>query len=257
MGQPALQAQLRNDFRVRVTFPQWPSPTVSTQTYALVARAAGADYGSLIAAPNDFPPASASVVHSTATTARKGRSRTQHDYSSHLKRPALKYNSIQDKTNSIQDKTNSNNTISYDAYTGMSMGVPIIGELFQIYVDVPIISVLPLTPHQHTLVFMSQPLAEETRFCGTPNATLLTSANQEVYQVYAMLYDVDLFGIGVLLSHAPWTRWNATLNHQRVTRLNFRSLCVDVSKGHRLALGVALHLPCTICLRRSLPVAWF
>jgi len=137
---------------------------------------------------------------------------------------------------------NASDTISYSTITGLSAGIPVIGELFQVYVDIPITAEMGLVSYEHAIIYNTEPLTSKTRVCGTPNITLHTSNNKDKYQLVAYLYDVDaLLGIGTLISHGPWTKWNATASEVYTATIPMRSLCVDVPKGHHIALAFDLY----------------
>lgn len=126
---------------------------------------------------------------------------------------------------------------TYDKKTGLSAGLPIVGEVLQVYVDVPILSDLPKTSTEHAIVYHTEPVKHKTRLCGIVNATMSVTPNAEAFQVYAFLYDVDLLGIGKFLAHGPRTVYNATVGEENEIHFKMRPLCYDVEAGHRIAIG--------------------
>jgi len=130
--------------------------------------------------------------------------------------------------------------ISYGQNSGLFAGVPILGELLQAWFDVPIISELYLVNRTCAVVYLGNPLQDKIRLCGTPNVTLSITPNQNVFQVVAYLYSVDIIGIGTLLSHGPSNTYDGIPGTPNLVSFSMRSLCLDVPAGSTLGVGINL-----------------
>jgi len=138
-------------------------------------------------------------------------------------------------------------TISFAHTSGLTAGVPVVGELLQSWIDVPILTELHLIRREHAVVYTTPPLGQNTRLCGSPNMTLHIQPTAENFQIVTYLYKMNGLGVGTLISHSPLTRWSSNQTETAsagaepepvVGNFNFRSLCVDVHHGEYLALGI-------------------
>jgi predicted acyl esterase len=217
MDKPAVRMQLGKTVTGKeyVPFKTWPSAAVNAATFKLTPRG-GKHYGGL--EPVARRPAAAAAVPANVTE--------------------------------TLDK------IRYSRIPGLSSGTPIVSDLVST-VGMMFTEDLSLTPTDTCIVYLTPPLAKTERVCGTPTLDLSfrpTSANGN-WQVYGFLYDVDALGVGELMggnsfthyhtgngvstSDADVVRGDGDLVH--VKNLRFRTTCVDVERGHRIGVGLALY----------------
>lgn len=128
-------------------------------------------------------------------------------------------------------------TITFGRGTGLHMGVPIIGEALQVFVDHRIVSHLWLASRSHAIWYKT-PVARRTTICGTPKLNLDVTFNSPRWQLVAYLFSVDWKDDGTLISHGALSCWNCTANQRIIESIELRTLCEDVSGG--IALGLSL-----------------
>ena len=103
---------------------------------------------------------------------------------------------------------------------------------------------LALSDRDTSLIYRTEPFSADTTICGTPKVNITVTPNDNNWQIYAFLYEVDFADIGRLISYGPYSRFRATNdagNPHRIIDWNIRTLCTVMKKGHRLAIGFALH----------------
>jgi len=125
---------------------------------------------------------------------------------------------------------------------GIDAGIPVLGQLLQLYVDTPITSNLLLSSEKGA-IWYHQALWKETRFCGTPKISIDITSSHDQWQVVAYLFGVDgLTKIGTLLSHGVATCWNCTAGVRQTRTFELRTMCKDVGYPTMSGLGLALNL---------------
>eukprot|EP01012_Entosiphon_sulcatum_P003310 TRINITY_DN11008_c1_g2_i1.p1 TRINITY_DN11008_c1_g2~~TRINITY_DN11008_c1_g2_i1.p1 ORF type:complete len:552 (-),score=112.08 TRINITY_DN11008_c1_g2_i1:213-1868(-) len=130
-------------------------------------------------------------------------------------------------------------TYQFDEKSGMSAGIPIIGPILQIYVDIPIKCNLGDTSRSGSIAYLGPILSARTYIAGLPTAELWIVPSAPRVQVVAYLYSVDdLTKEGILLDHATQSLWDVEVNAPVRVFLYFRLMAFDVDKGRRLALGL-------------------
>lgn len=131
--------------------------------------------------------------------------------------------------------------ITYDEFTGVYDGLPIVSDLVNEFV--PTTNELLVYVESGAVVYMlGEPLDSTMRLCGTPTIQLKFLPSSELWQVYAVLYDVDAFDVGEIITDAYETAWGSGGGNVTLTLTNsFHMLCHDVPAGHRLAVGVVLY----------------
>jgi len=133
--------------------------------------------------------------------------------------------------------------IQFDRKSGLSAGVPLVSETLQSLVRVPILATLPLARREYATVYYTEPLAADTRVCGTPNVTVSVTPSASSFQLVAYLYDVEpLLYVGTLLSHTGYNVWRTAAPGAAVSMaMRMRSFCADVPKGHMIGLGLDMY----------------
>jgi predicted acyl esterase len=133
--------------------------------------------------------------------------------------------------------------IVYDEVTGIYDGLAIISDVVNEFV--PTTNELLLYIEGGAMVYMGSPLESSLRLCGTPTIRLKFLPSSDLWQIYAVLYDVDLLDVGEIIADSYVTSWGssgANTNSTPVTMTTeFRMLCHDVPAGHRLGVGVVLY----------------
>eukprot|EP01064_Diplonema_japonicum_P036944 TRINITY_DN84_c0_g2_i2.p1 TRINITY_DN84_c0_g2~~TRINITY_DN84_c0_g2_i2.p1 ORF type:complete len:532 (+),score=168.31 TRINITY_DN84_c0_g2_i2:52-1647(+) len=133
-------------------------------------------------------------------------------------------------------------TIHYTNDTKMSCGAPVIAPVFKPVV--PIRAKLNELDPNHEIAFLTEKFEKDTRVCGNIHLKdLVVSATADRFQVYGYIYSYNSGLLGhtaTLVTHTPtgiWAGYKAGEDYT-VPELEFRSACVDIKKGHQLALGL-------------------
>ncbi|NVK88358.1 MAG: CocE/NonD family hydrolase [Gammaproteobacteria bacterium] len=129
-------------------------------------------------------------------------------------------------------------------------GIPLVSEVLDAHLNLPVKTPLGLIARSNGIVFQSERLATPLAIRGIPKLSINLSSYSSKWQLNAYLYDVDRFGVGTLITHGPITRYAAP-THQRLTvDWNLVASAYDVPAGHKIALAIdtadALYAPPTL-----------
>ena len=142
--------------------------------------------------------------------------------------------------------------------SGLNAGLPIVGEVLQVFVDKPIVTRLDRVDAKHAAVFVAEPFSSTrpTRLCGTPtvDVSVATAAwasrSASNFTLIAYLFDVAPHGatgevVGTLISHGPQSVWGlaegAEGGKEQSVRIRLRSLCWDVRPKHSVGFGLDMY----------------
>lgn len=134
-------------------------------------------------------------------------------------------------------------TISFSPLSGLSAGMPVVGEVMQTEMRMPIVSDFALVDQHRAATYLGESLSQSAVLCGAPNATLSVTPSASAFQLVGYLYSVDPMDIGTLLTHGPRTVWKdegATAGNPLSVVVNMRPTCATLRKGHRVGFGVSL-----------------
>ena len=131
--------------------------------------------------------------------------------------------------------------IHFNTSTGISNGIPILSD--DINWLIPETNNLATSSTAGAIVFVSPPLTAAAQICGIPTVSLSFIPNNDTWQIYGMLYDVDDLDIGTIISDMFYTNYGTGRpNNQTVTlSTSFHMLCREVSVGRRLGVGLTLY----------------
>jgi len=129
-------------------------------------------------------------------------------------------------------------SISFGMDSGITAGIPVVGEAAKIYVDMPVMSNLR-TASKKSAIWYYVPVEQTKRLCGAPEVTIDITSNSASWQVVAYLLSVDWRDMGKMMSYGSATCWNCP-KATRITRLiHMHALCEDITGG--LGLGFNLY----------------
>ncbi|CAE7032529.1 unnamed protein product [Symbiodinium natans] len=132
-------------------------------------------------------------------------------------------------------------SISFGRLTGINAGLPILGELMQVFVDHRIKSNLLLSSRKHAIWYYKEIGTE--RLCGTPTLSLDMTPSHGKWQVVAYLLGVDrITKVGTLISHGSLTCWNCTAGQRGTYEITLRTLCEDLGGLGMGGIGLALNM---------------
>ncbi|HEU4533908.1 MAG TPA: CocE/NonD family hydrolase [Polyangiaceae bacterium] len=97
---------------------------------------------------------------------------------------------------------------------------------------------LPAVDRLRAGVWLGEPLAAGAALRGTPRLHLTVEPSAAAGTVVAYLYDVDAFGTGALVAHAPVTWLAATPGQPLALDLRLPAAAYNVPAGHRFGLVV-------------------
>lgn len=121
--------------------------------------------------------------------------------------------------------------------TVASTQIPIMAELLE-QADVPVTAGLGFLLRNHSVAFESGRLGNGMKIRGIPNLKTSIKANHKHVQLVAYLYEVNLFNVGTLITHAPISIRNATVGKSYSIDLDLVAVSYDVKAGNRLVLVV-------------------
>lgn len=132
-------------------------------------------------------------------------------------------------------------TITYGHLpSALRTGVPVLSDFLKPVLPTPTIN-LGRVDWRHNLVFVSDKLsASPCTICGRPHLDgMIVRPAQPRFQIYVYLYAVDPeAAFGRLLTHVPYTVWNATPQVDfKLPSLEFHLTCFKMPARHRLAVG--------------------
>jgi predicted acyl esterase len=89
-----------------------------------------------------------------------------------------------------------------------------------------------------TSVYESSALDSDIIAAGVPVLELDVASSQPAFQVVAFLLDVNAYGYGTMISHSPWTIYDAKPGVSRHLKFEFDVFAGRIAKNHRLALVI-------------------
>ncbi|MBF0227180.1 MAG: hypothetical protein HQK76_17175 [Desulfobacterales bacterium] len=133
------------------------------------------------------------------------------------------------------------NTITSGLNSGLSLGIPFIGEIMDAHTQKRITADLNEVSKHKAIIYMTEAFTEDQIIVGIPKLSLTLTPSMQRGQIIAHLYTVDESGTGTLFSHAPLTLWDATTGEPIEVSIGLNFTSARVKKGHRLALAIDTH----------------
>jgi len=219
MQEPALHFELRDAHKERITFSSWPAEEITSKRFYL------------------YP--------------RKKHFLELHKRGDLSTKPYMATGEYQ-KISSFAHKPASD-SITFKKHTHLSAGIPIVGDLAQVLLHVPIDTFTPIVSEKHAILYYTDKLEDHSRLCGLTNLTLQVSSDTgsthlSPFQIEAYLYELDHYGIAKLISDGPFTYWadeydvvGRVDDSTVIINIRLRNMCLDIKKGHRIALGLDMY----------------
>jgi predicted acyl esterase len=129
-------------------------------------------------------------------------------------------------------------TIHAGVDSGADGGLVFLSSILDQVAKLPPLASIPLLPRRWAAVWQSEPYATAQRVRGTATLHTTLTPTAESGTLIAYLYDVGPFGVGKLVSNAPYTWHGRTPGQAFGVDLDLFSTAYDVPAGHRLALVV-------------------
>ncbi|WP_327738312.1 acyl esterase [Streptomyces nojiriensis] len=122
--------------------------------------------------------------------------------------------------------------------SGANGGILLLSSALDQFVKAPPIASVPLLPRAFAAVWQSRRYDEARRIRGTVKLHTTVTPTKGDGTFVAYLYDVGPFGIGKLVSNAPYTFHEQAPGRAVGVDLELFSTAYDVPAGHRLALVI-------------------
>ncbi|NVJ60247.1 MAG: CocE/NonD family hydrolase [Gammaproteobacteria bacterium] len=129
------------------------------------------------------------------------------------------------------------NTIHSGIDTIATTGIPLLSEVLDAHLNLPVKTWLNGILRTNGIFFESRPLSNKMRIRGIPKIQLNIEPSLSQYQLNAYLYDVAPNGIGTLITHGPFTEYDATSYRDRTINWEMVATAYDIPRGHRLAVA--------------------
>ncbi|WP_432133795.1 MULTISPECIES: alpha/beta fold hydrolase [unclassified Streptomyces] len=129
-------------------------------------------------------------------------------------------------------------TIHTNVNSGADGGIVFLSSIVDQVAQLPPTAWIPLLPRRWAAVWQSERYRDAQHIRGTATLHTTLTPTAESGTLVAYLYDVGPFGIGKLVSNAPYTFHGRTPGRPFGVDLELFSTAYDVPKGHRLALVV-------------------
>ncbi len=120
--------------------------------------------------------------------------------------------------------------------TGADGGIAALSGLLDQVAELPPVVEIPLLPRWAGAVWQSSPYAAGLRIRGIPRLHTTVTASCPDGTVFAYLYDVNAFGLGKLITHAPQSWSGAVPGRPFPLDVGLFATAYDLPAGHRLAL---------------------
>ncbi|MFS4096274.1 alpha/beta fold hydrolase [Streptomyces sp. AF1A] len=129
-------------------------------------------------------------------------------------------------------------TIHANVDSGADGGIVFLSSILDQVAQLPPMAWVPLLPRRWAAVWQSERYASAQRVRGTATLHTRLTPTAESGTFVAYLYDVGPFGVGKLVTNAPYTWHGRTPGEPFDVGLDLFSTAYDVPAGHRLALVV-------------------
>lgn len=126
-------------------------------------------------------------------------------------------------------------------YSGLdtlaTTGIPLVSEILDSHLNIPVKTPLNLISRTNGIVFKSSALTQTLKIRGIPELSVFVKPTSRYYQLNAYLYDLAPNGVGTLITHGPMTQYQASA-HQKV-RVDWEMVATayDLPAGHKIAIA--------------------
>lgn len=126
-------------------------------------------------------------------------------------------------------------------YSGLdtfaTTGIPVLSEILDAHLNIPVKTPVNLISRVNGIVFKSATLEQSLKIRGIPKIELFVKPSLSQMQLNAYLYDVDRNGIGTLITHGPITKYNADAGSRIKLQWEMVATAYDIPRGHKLAVA--------------------
>ncbi|AFV00790.1 CocE/NonD family hydrolase [Simiduia agarivorans] len=122
--------------------------------------------------------------------------------------------------------------------SGASTGIPAVSALLDGHTGIPVLWPLGLTNRVNGIVFQTERQLWPMKIRGNPRLSLELTPSYSRMQLVAYLYDVDAWGMGKLITHAPVTLHSAKAGKRQTVEFELVATAYDLPAGHKLAVAL-------------------
>eukprot|EP00906_Rhabdomonas_costata_P035542 RCo049932 len=135
---------------------------------------------------------------------------------------------------------NCTDILPHVVHTGMTAGLPVLGDMFQTYVDIPVTADFHKLPHNGTVIYvLATAPPDDMDIVGDPVLNVWVVSDTSQFQLDVYLYDLPPSSHrGVLITDGTISSRNATVGEAILLRVQLRALAYRLHAGHRLVLGL-------------------
>jgi len=116
-------------------------------------------------------------------------------------------------------------------------GIPLVSEILDAHLNLPVKTPMGLISRVNGIVFQSDKLDSTMSIRGIPKLDIRLEPSLAQFQLNAYLYDVDRSGIGTLITHGPITKYRAVPFRSESFQWDLVATAYDIPQGHRLAIA--------------------
>ncbi|GAB4566737.1 MAG: CocE/NonD family hydrolase [Haliangiales bacterium] len=136
------------------------------------------------------------------------------------------------------NQTTRTNTVITGVDTVATTGIPVLSELLESSVDVPVLASIPAVNGLHGLSFWSDFVSDGLEIVGRPQLSLRLRSSADTAHVNVYLYDVNLFGVGTLITHGSASLHDIAPDQLQTIEVDLNATAYDLPAGHRVAVVI-------------------
>ncbi len=136
------------------------------------------------------------------------------------------------------NQTTRTNTVITGVDTIATTGIPVLSELLESSVDVPVLASIPAVNGLHGLSFWSDFVSDGLEIVGRPQLNLRLRSSADTAHVNVYLYDVNIFGVGTLITHGSASLHDIAPDQLQTIEVDLNATAYDLPAGHRVAVVI-------------------
>ncbi len=126
-------------------------------------------------------------------------------------------------------------------YSGLdtlaTTGIPLVSEILDAHLNIPVKTPVNLISRANGIVFKSSPVTRTLKIRGIPELSVFMQPTSGQFQINAYLYDLAPNGVGTLITHGPMTQYQAPAHQTIRADWEMVATAYDVPAGHKIAIA--------------------
>ncbi|WP_199351101.1 alpha/beta fold hydrolase [Haliangium ochraceum] len=119
-----------------------------------------------------------------------------------------------------------------------STGIPLLSDILDSHLDVPVTASLPLIDRLRGFTFWSGSFSGGLEIIGRPQVNLRLVSGADTAHVVVYLYDVDAFGTGTLITHGTASLHDIAAGQVQTLEVDLNAVAYDLPRYHRLGIVI-------------------